>query len=89
MPHKYFTGHRPKNFLSSIRDDPESTVQTGNHRPFQQVPAFEFSWSDLGDLTLVLTIQYAELVKGIYVYPPAGEKRCPRELPIEEQESIK
>ena len=32
VSHKYFTGHRPKNFLSSRRDDLESTVHAGDSR---------------------------------------------------------
>jgi len=34
MSHKYFTGHRPKDFLSSRRDDLESTIHAGNPRAY-------------------------------------------------------
>jgi len=30
MPHKYFTEHRPKDFLSYRRDDLKSTIHAGN-----------------------------------------------------------
>jgi len=32
MSHKYFTGHRPKDFLSYRRDDFWSTIHAGNSR---------------------------------------------------------
>lgn len=44
VSHKYFTGHRLKNFLSSRRDDLESTVHAGDPRAY---PGFERRQSGL------------------------------------------